>query len=84
MDIKNVLNYLKWKHEDFELSQQTKNILRKMFENVFKNGRNIEKWWWIRELERKTKKMNLGQTNCIIVQKMNPTVTGKSNKKIKK
>ena len=33
---------------------------------------------------KKDKKKNLGQTNCIIVQKMNPTVTGKSNKKIKK
>ena len=29
---------------------------------------------------KKDKKKNLGQTNCIIVQKMNPTVTGKSKK----
>ena len=26
---------------------------------------------------KKDKNKNLGQTNCIIVQKMNPTVTGK-------
>ena len=29
---------------------------------------------------RKKEKKNLGQTNCIMVQKMNPTVTGKLSK----
>ena len=41
------------------------------------NGRKIKNWWRTRELERKKK---LGQTNCIMVQKMNPMVTGKLKK----
>ena len=45
-----------------------------------KNGRNIKKMTASKRTRKKEEIKNFGQTNCIMVQKINPRVAGKLSK----